>query len=92
MPKLTDTQLVILSAAAQRDGGTVLPLPESLKINKAAAARTIKSLTNRGLIFEQPAGEGDPEDPAFGPPLRSKRSTVLRLRMVQICNLVAGKG
>ncbi len=36
MPKLTDTQLVILSAAAQRDGGTVLPLPESLKINKAA--------------------------------------------------------
>ncbi len=59
MPKLTDTQLVILSAAAQRDGGTVLPLPESLKINKAAAARTIKSLTNRSLIFEQPATRDD---------------------------------
>ena len=51
MAKLTDTQLVILSAA-ERDGGAVLPLPKSLKINKAAAARTIKSLTNRSLIFE----------------------------------------
>ncbi len=59
MPKLTDTQLVILSAAAKHDGGTVLPLPKSLKINKAATARTIKSLTNRGLITEQPATRDD---------------------------------
>ncbi len=55
MPKLTDTQLVILSAAAERDGGAVLPLPKSLKANKAAIARTIKSLINRGLVHEQPA-------------------------------------
>lgn len=26
MPKLTDAQLVILSAAAQREGGAVLPV------------------------------------------------------------------
>ncbi len=38
MPKLTDTQLVILSAAARRQDGTVLPLPRSLKVNKATAA------------------------------------------------------
>lgn len=31
MTKLTDTQLVILAAAAQRDGHHVLPLPETLK-------------------------------------------------------------
>ena len=49
MPKLTDSQLVILSAA-ERDGGAVLPLPKSLKTSKAAAARTVKSLMTRGLI------------------------------------------
>ncbi len=59
MPKLADTQLVILSAAAERDGGTVLPMPKSLKINEAAATKTIKSLINRGLISEQPAVKDD---------------------------------
>jgi DNA-binding MarR family transcriptional regulator len=59
MPKLTDTQLVILSAAAERDGGTVLPMPKSLKVNKAAATKTIKNLINRGLISEQPAARDD---------------------------------
>ncbi len=59
MPKLTDTQLVILSAAAKRDGGAVLPLPKSLKINKAAATKTMKSLIDRGLIAEQPAAKDD---------------------------------
>ena len=59
MPKLTDTQLVILSAAAERDGGTVLPMPKSLKINEAAATKTIKNLIIRGLISEQPAARDD---------------------------------
>ncbi len=59
MPKLADTQLVILSAAAERDGGTVLPMPKSLKINKAAATKTIKSLINRGLVTEQSAAKDD---------------------------------
>ncbi len=59
MPKLTDTQLVILSAAAERDGGAVLPLPKSLKTSKAVAARTIKSLMTRGLISERPAASND---------------------------------
>ena len=44
MPKLTDTQLVILSAAARRKDGTVLPLPRSLKVNKAAATTVLKTL------------------------------------------------
>ncbi len=59
MPRLTDTQLVILSAAAERDGGAVLPLPKSLKANKAAIARTIRSLIDRGLVHERPAARDE---------------------------------
>ena len=59
MPKLTDTQLAILSAAARRDTGTVLPLPKTLKANKGAAANTIRSLIKRGLIAEQRAKAKD---------------------------------
>ncbi len=55
MPNLSDTQLVILSAAARRQDGTVLPLPRSLKINKAAATTVLKSLLKKGLVAERPA-------------------------------------
>ncbi len=55
MPKLTDTQLVILSAAARRQDGTVLPLPRSLKVNKAAATTVLESLLKKGLVAERPA-------------------------------------
>ncbi len=55
MPKLSDTQLVILSAAARRKDGTVLPLPRSLKVNKAAATTVLKSLLKKGLLKERPA-------------------------------------
>lgn len=55
MAKLTDTQLVILSAAAQREGGAVLPLPKSLKTNKGAATGVLKSLLKQALIAERPA-------------------------------------
>ncbi len=44
MPKLSDSQLVILSTAARRQDGTVLPLPRSLKVDKAAAPSTTKRL------------------------------------------------
>ncbi len=59
MPKLTDTHLVILSAAAERDGGAALPLPKSLKADKAAIAKSIKSLVKRGLIAERPAARDE---------------------------------
>ncbi len=55
MPKLSDTQLVILSAAARRKGGAVLPLPGSLKVNKAAATTVLESLLKKGLLEEKPA-------------------------------------
>lgn len=59
MSKLTDTQLVILSAAAKCGTGAVLPLPKSLKVNKGAAANTIRSLIKRGLIAERSAALDD---------------------------------
>ena len=59
MPKFTDTQLVILSAAAWRDDGAVLPLAKSLKVNKGSAATSLKSLTKRSLITERRAASGE---------------------------------
>jgi hypothetical protein len=58
MPKLTDTQLVILSAAAARDDGAVLPLPDSLKIRGGAIAAVLKSLLKKNLVAERPAALG----------------------------------
>jgi Protein of unknown function (DUF3489) len=56
MPKLTDTQLVILSTAGQRDGGSALPLPKSVKLQGSAVNHVLKSLLKKGLLGEQPAG------------------------------------
>lgn len=58
MPKLTDTQLVILSTAAARDDGAVLPLPDSLKIKGGAVTSVLKSLLKKDLIAEHPAETG----------------------------------
>jgi hypothetical protein len=62
MAKLTDTQLVLLSAAAQRDGGALLPLPKRLKIEAKALTRVLKALLKKGLAAEQPA---PPDAPAW---------------------------
>jgi hypothetical protein len=51
MPRLTDTQLVIPSSAAQRDDGAALPLPKS---------SILKGLLKHGLVAEQPAPQGVP--------------------------------
>ena len=58
MTKLTDTQLVILSAAAGRESHAILPLPKSLKANKGATT-VLKGLIKKGLIDETPAAPGD---------------------------------
>jgi hypothetical protein len=50
MSKLSDTQLVILSAAAQREDRNVLPLLGSLR--GGAAAKVVGALLSRGLIAE----------------------------------------
>jgi hypothetical protein len=60
MTRLSDTQLVILSAAAQRDDLSVLPLPDSLTLKGGALNRVMDSLRNRGLIRVL-GGDGGPE-------------------------------
>ena len=55
MPKLTDTQLVILSAAAKRKDSVALPPPKSLKVEGGALTRCLKSLLKKGLVEERPA-------------------------------------
>lgn len=54
MSHLTDTQLVILSNAAQAEDGFVLPLPDCLTINGGAIASVLSSLLRKGLVEERP--------------------------------------
>jgi hypothetical protein len=56
MTKLSDTQLVILSTACQREGRLVLPLPDRLK--GGAAAKVVESLLAKGFVEEIPAERG----------------------------------
>ena len=58
MPKLTETQLVILSAAAARDDGAVLPVPASLKAKGGAVTSVLDGLRKKRLVEETPAAAG----------------------------------
>ncbi len=57
MSQLSDTQLVILSTAIQRDDRNILPLPERLK--GGAAGKVVNSLIGKGLVEEVEAQRGD---------------------------------
>jgi hypothetical protein len=50
--KLTDIQLILLSTAAQRPDGSLLPPPETLGDQAARIRRTIPPLIRRGLAHE----------------------------------------
>jgi hypothetical protein len=63
MTKLSDTQTIILSAAAQRDDGNVLPLPGSLR--GGAAHKVVGALLSRGLIAERITDSTAMADPAL---------------------------
>lgn len=60
MAKISDTRLVILSAAAQRDDGAALPLPKSLKLQGGAATASLKSMVKKGWLTERQAAAGKP--------------------------------
>ncbi len=57
MSQLSDTQLVILSTAIQRDDHNILPLPERLK--GGAASKVVNSLIGKGLVEEVEAQSSD---------------------------------
>ncbi len=50
MTKLTDTQAIILSAAAQRDGHIALPLPDNLR--GGAANKVVSAMLSKGFLEE----------------------------------------
>ncbi len=50
MPKLTDTQTIILSRAATRPGNLAMPLPEGL--HGAAAQKAVTAMIARGWLEE----------------------------------------
>jgi len=59
--KLTDTQLVILSTAAQRDDHSLLPFPKNISAKGTALAKSMNGLQGRGLVEEREIDAGDPE-------------------------------
>ena len=63
--KLTDTQTIIISAAAGRDDGSIHPLPKTLK--GGAVTKVTGALLRKGLIAEAPGREDWPgrRDPYF---------------------------
>ena len=52
MPRLSDTQAVLLAAAAARRECSVLPPPDTIRLKGAALDRTLRALVTRGLIAE----------------------------------------
>ncbi len=54
--KLTDIQMVVLSAAAGREDGSIHPMPKTLK--GGAVAKVTGALLRRGLIAEAPRRTG----------------------------------
>jgi len=49
MTKLTDTQPIVLTAAAGRDDGSILPLPKTIR--GGTVAKVINALTAKGLVM-----------------------------------------
>ena len=59
--KLSDAQLIILGAAAQRPDHSLLPFPESLTVKGTALEKVIATLRKRNLIEERRIVNGAPE-------------------------------
>ena len=53
-PKLTDLQLILLSTAAARDEGNVLPLKDCIASKTAEVAKAITPLLKHELVVEYP--------------------------------------
>jgi hypothetical protein len=80
MTKLSDTQAIILSAAAQRPGGNLLPLPGSLR--GGAAIKVVGALLARGLASEEVTDRTTRADTALNTIWRNEddgRAVLLRI-------------
>lgn len=65
MPKLSDTQAVLLSTAAQREDGSLFPLPAQLRPG-GGVAKAITALVGRGLVEERDTCDPTAANPADG--------------------------
>ena len=93
MTKLSDTQLTILSAAAQRPDGNLLPLPGSLR--GGAAGKVVGALLGRGLVREEVTDSTRPADAAFNTIWRNEedgRPVLLRWTRALPCSRGRGPG
>jgi hypothetical protein len=52
--RLNDMQLVLLATAAQREDGSLMPLPESVGDQADRAKKAVEQLIKKGLAAEQP--------------------------------------
>lgn len=80
MTQLSDTQAILLTAAAQRADGNLLPLPGSLR--GGAATKVVAALLSRGLVEEQAVETTAEADPALNTLWRNLddgRSILLRI-------------
>jgi hypothetical protein len=59
--KLSDAQLVILSAGAQRSDNSLLPFPKSLNVKGAALGKVIETLHQRKLVQERKVSNNEAE-------------------------------
>jgi hypothetical protein len=59
--KLSDAQLVMLSAAAQRADGSLLPLPQGLSVKGAALSKVVETLCKHKFVEERKVINGAPE-------------------------------
>lgn len=57
MTKLNDLQSIMLTAAAQRETGSVFPLPESIANAGDRVKKTVPTLLKRGLVEEGTAAD-----------------------------------
>jgi hypothetical protein len=55
--RLNDLQLLLLAGAAQRDSGSLIPLPDACTAQGDGIAKAIASLLRRQLVEEGPAHE-----------------------------------
>jgi hypothetical protein len=69
MPKLSDTQSILLTAAAQRSDGNLLPLPGSLR--GGAASKVVGALLSRGFVEETVIDDTRSADAALNTPWRN---------------------
>jgi hypothetical protein len=54
MTKLNDTQLILLTSAAQRDDGALLPAPDTITVPVERLHKAIGMLITKGLAAEMP--------------------------------------